>query len=111
MEQSQQQRAYGFQRGVSGNPGGGRAHAERIERKAHELAAEFGGYDALSAIDRALILQAARLLHRRTHGTDDAVRTANAVTRALALVRRYRPAVGNKAQKPLRERLAAGPGA
>jgi len=72
--------------------GGGRAHAERIERKVHELAAEFGGLDALTAVDRALVMQAAALMHRRTsHGTDDAVRRANAIARLLSAVRRHRP--------------------
>jgi hypothetical protein len=42
--------------------------------KARELAAEFGGIDRLSVVDRVLIEQAAALLVRKPHSAEDAVR-------------------------------------
>jgi hypothetical protein len=93
MEQSPQQRTYGFQPGVSGNPNGrlsNRARAERIEAKARELAAEYGGFDTLSPVDRVLVTQAATLLLRRPKTHVDVVRVANSIARLLGGISKRR---------------------
>ena len=85
-EQSPQQRPYGFQPGKSGNPAGrlsNKAKQERIEAQARELAVEFGGFDALSPVDRVLITHAAMLVLRKPRSAEDVVRVCNAVQRLL----------------------------
>jgi hypothetical protein len=85
-EQTPQQRRHGFQPGKSGNPRGRLSNAakqERVEATARELAAEFGGYDALSPVDRVLITHAAMLVLRTPRSAEDVVRVANAVQRIL----------------------------
>jgi hypothetical protein len=82
-----------FKSGQSGNPAGRPSRAERqarIDARARELAAEFGGIERLSVVDRVLIEQAAALLVRRPHSAEDAVRCANAVGRLLGAVERRR---------------------
>jgi hypothetical protein len=82
-----------FKLGQSGNPAGRPSRAKRqarIEAKARELAAEFGGWDGLSTVDRVYVEQAAALLIRRPHSAEDAVRCANAVGRLLSAVERRR---------------------
>jgi hypothetical protein len=89
MDQVAQQQHPGFQPGQSGNPAGREsraARAVRIEAKARELAQEFGGYDALSPVDRVLVTQAATLLLRRPKSAEDVVRVANSIQRLLASV-------------------------
>jgi len=90
MEQTAQQRPYGFQPGVSGNPRG-RVSRKHIEEKARELSAELGDYDRMSAIDRALLEQAATLLLRRPKNAEDVVRVSNSIARLLSVVRRRHP--------------------
>jgi hypothetical protein len=85
--------------GRSANPSGRPSRAERqarIDAKARELAAEFGGIDRLSVVDRTLIEQAAALLVRKPHSAEDAVRCANAVGRLLGAVQRRRGARGRR---------------
>jgi hypothetical protein len=85
-DQAPQQRPFGFQPGESGNPAGrlsNKAKQERIEARALELAAEFGGWENLSAVDRLMLTQAATLVLRRPKSAEDAVRVANAVQRLL----------------------------
>jgi hypothetical protein len=86
MDQVPQQQARGFQPGVSGNPQGrmsNRERAERIEAKARELGAEFGGLEKLTPVDRELLKQAATLLLRRPKSAEDVVRVANSIARLL----------------------------
>jgi hypothetical protein len=76
-----------FQPGQSGNPGGKVSNAERrrrAEAKARELAIEYGGYDALSPVDRVLVDQAAMLLMRRPRSAEDIVRVSNSIQRLLS---------------------------
>jgi hypothetical protein len=90
MEQMPDQRQ-GFPKGVSGNPAGRMSRAAcaaRIEAKARELAVEFGGYDAVSPVDRVLLTQAATLLLRRPKSAEDSVRLGNGILRALATLQR-----------------------
>jgi hypothetical protein len=112
MQQPSQQRWHGFQPGQSGNPQGAmsaREKQERIEATARELAAEFGGYDALSPVNRTLVVQAATLLLRKPRTQVDAVRVANSIGRLLASVRNRKPA-SHAPVLPLRERLASEAG-
>jgi hypothetical protein len=53
------------------------------------MAADFGGPDELSAIDKAMLEQASRLLVRseRTQDADIAIRLSNAAARLLASFR------------------------
>jgi hypothetical protein len=59
----------------------------RIESALAELAAEFGGVGSLSATEKLLLRQAAVLTLSRPR---DQVRHTNAITRAIAAVRRGR---------------------
>jgi hypothetical protein len=91
MPEQRQQRAHGFQPGVSGNPAGrmsAAACAARVEAKARELAAELGGYDSVTEIDRVLLRTAAGLLLRRPKNGEDAVRVGNGIIRALVTLQR-----------------------
>jgi hypothetical protein len=94
--------------GHSGNPVGSRVANQKANQRAVELfdqwAADFDG--SLTAIERSLLQQAARLMVRaeRTHNPDIAVRASSVAQRMLASVR-------NKKRKragrpPLREQLA-----
>jgi hypothetical protein len=79
--------------GVSANPRGrltAAAKQERIERKAAELAAEFGGLGALSACEKVMLEQAAALLLRRPRSSEDVVRVANAIGRILGSLTKHR---------------------
>jgi hypothetical protein len=85
-EQELKQHPTRFIPGQSGNPRGREstaAKAARIEAKARELAAELGGLDNLSAIDRTLVLQAAGLALRKPRSAEDIVRHSNAIDRIL----------------------------
>jgi hypothetical protein len=95
MEQAASQaNATSYKPGQSGNPQGppsNKVRAEHIERKARELAAEFGGLDAMTPVDRTLMLQAATLLVRKPRTQVDVVRIANSVSRLLGIVSRRHP--------------------
>jgi hypothetical protein len=112
-EQAPQQRPHGFRRGQSGNPAGRLSNAAkqaRVEAKARELATEFGGYDALSPVDRVLITQAAALVMRRPRSAEDIVRVANTVQRLLGGLgkrKRKREPAERPLQAYLRERAVA----
>jgi hypothetical protein len=75
-------------KGVSGNPSGLRV-SKRATALFESMAADFGGADALSAIDRAMLWQACRLMVRgdRTQDADIAIRLSNASARLLTSVR------------------------
>jgi hypothetical protein len=94
--QSADQYPWRYKPGESGNPLGPTAARKlRLDAKCRELAAEYGGWDGLSIIERTLVEQAATLLVRRKPASaEDAVRCANAVGRLLHAVerRRGRPA-------------------
>jgi hypothetical protein len=96
-------------KGTSGNPSGSTV-SKRVVALFEAMAADLGGEGALSAIDRAMLLQSCRLLIRseRTKDAEDAVRLSNAAARLLSTLRntkRQRPAI------PLRERLRLEVGA
>jgi hypothetical protein len=90
--QSADQFPWRYKPGESGNPLGPTAARKlRLDVKCRELAQEFGGWDALSVIERTLVEQAAALLVRRKPASaEDAVRCANAVGRLLHAVERRR---------------------
>jgi hypothetical protein len=81
-----------FKPGQSGNPlGPTAARRLKLEAKCRELAAEFGGWDGLSVVEKTMIDQAAALLvRRRPAGVENMVRCANAVARLLHVVERSR---------------------
>ncbi len=82
-----------FLPGKSANPAGRPSRAEkqaRIDAKARELAAELGGWEKLTIVDRVRLEQCAALLVRRPTSAEDAVRCANAVDRLLGAVERRR---------------------
>ena len=94
-QQPQQPRRRGFQKGQSGNPAGRLSAAARralVLARAHELAAELGGYESLSPIERTLIDRAADLLLRKPRRYDQCVRRDNLVNRILRdILRRHGP--------------------
>jgi hypothetical protein len=76
-------------KGVSGNPSGSRLNTRAMVLFA-EMATDFGGENALGAMDRALLMQACRLMARgaRAKSADDAVRLTSEARRILASVRK-----------------------
>jgi hypothetical protein len=90
-------------KGVSGNPSGRRS-SKRLGDLLAELGADFGGIDALSAIERQQLMLACRLLLRseRTRDLGAAVRATSEARRLLNAISR-RPAP----QASFRDRLAA----
>jgi hypothetical protein len=91
-------------KGVSGNPSGSKV-SKRVTALFENLADDFGGAD-LSATDRALLMQACRLLVRseRVKEADEAVKCANAARRILAGMR-SRHEVTGVPWSPLRDSL------
>jgi hypothetical protein len=82
-----------FRPGVSGNPRGRISNARQqasVEAKARELATALGGFDSLSATERAQLEIAAALLLRRPADDVNAVRLANAASRIIATLERRR---------------------
>jgi hypothetical protein len=77
-------------KGVSGNPSGSRANKRAVALFA-EMANDFGGPSALSAIDRAMLDQAATLLarSRRVKDPDVALRMGGEARRLLECLRRH----------------------
>jgi hypothetical protein len=69
-----------------GNPGRPTAAERRvrIEVIAKQLAAEYGGLESLTAVERLLVMQAAELSLRKPRNAEDHVRIINATQRALA---------------------------
>jgi hypothetical protein len=92
--------------GQSGNPSGSRVLNQRIADLFNTLAADFGGEAALSAIDRALLMQSCVLLTRaqRTRDVDAAVRLTSEARRGLMALRRH--AVAPREGPTLAEYLA-----
>jgi hypothetical protein len=90
-------------KGVSGNPSGSKV-SKRVTILFETLADEFD----LSATDRALLMQACRLLVRseRVKDARDAVKCANAARRILAGLRREQAGAGSPPWSPLRAQLA-----
>ena len=86
---------------VPGNPGRPTAaeRRTRIELIAKQLAAEYGGLESLTAVERLLVMQAAELSLRKPRNAEDHVRIINATQRALAKL--------GKRQKPNRRPLEA----
>lgn len=80
-----------FVAGNNANPvGRWAARKAKLGAKMAEVAVEFGGVEALSSIDRALVEQAAALMLRHPTNDEDATRIANTVARLLRSVRRDR---------------------
>jgi hypothetical protein len=75
--------------GQSGNPSGSRVNTRAIVLFA-DMAADFGGVDALSGVDRAMLMQACRLMARgaRAKSADDAVRLTSEARRILMGLRK-----------------------
>ncbi len=91
-----------FPPGVSGNPSGMRVSKHALQLFT-EIADEYGGEQALSAIDRALLLQAARLLVRaqRLKDADAAIRMTGEARRLLESLRRNAGKAAAKAKAML----------
>jgi hypothetical protein len=79
-------------KGTSGNPSGSRVNVRAVALF-NELAADFGGVAALSALDRVLLSQACRLMARaaRARDADAAVRLSSEARRALLSLRKRVP--------------------
>lgn len=79
-------------KGVSGNPSGSRVNTRAVVLFA-EMANDFGGGDALSGVDRAMLMQACRLMARgaRAKSADDAVRLTSEARRILQSLRKSAP--------------------
>jgi hypothetical protein len=78
-----------FRRGYSGNPRGPRSRKQIRDERMIELAAEFGGVEALSPGDKAMLGQAADLLNsiRKTTSDNDRVRIINTTNRIVQGIR------------------------
>jgi hypothetical protein len=78
-----------FRPGYSGNPRGPRSRKQIRDERMIELAAEFGGVEALSPGDKAMLGQAADLLNsiRKTTNDNDRVRIINTVNRIVQGIR------------------------
>jgi hypothetical protein len=76
-------------RGTSGNPQGARVNT-RAKTLFAELSADFGGAEALPALDRVLLMQGCKLLARaeRVKDADSAVRLTSEARRILASLRK-----------------------
>jgi hypothetical protein len=88
----------GFQKGVSGNPSGA-TFGKKAAAIYDAVVADFGGADALSAIDCIMLEQACRLLSR-THrikikDTAVAIRMSSEARRLLESLRRRIPKASN----------------
>jgi hypothetical protein len=101
-----------FPPGVSGDPTGGRLTKERINARVAALidqwSADFDG--CLTAIERSLLEQAARLLVRaeRIKDHDVAVRATNAAQRLLSSLQTKKR--GRRGRPPIRERMMEAAG-
>jgi hypothetical protein len=99
-----------FQPGVSGNPSGVAKHpaSARIAELIDQWTADFDG--RLTAIERSLLQQAARLLVKaeRTKNPDIAVRASSAASRMLASVRIKKR--DRRGRPPIRERVMEAAG-
>jgi hypothetical protein len=86
-------------KGVSGNPSGSRVNTRAVVLFA-EMAVDFGGVDALSGVDRAMLMQACRLMARgaRAKSADDAVRLTSEARRILMALRKRVPALSAPAE-------------
>ena len=72
--------------GVSGNPAGAPTKAEReakLAARVDELAAVFGGLEALNALERERLRLAAEMLLARPRNNEDRVRSTNLADRLL----------------------------
>jgi len=101
----------GWQPGQSGNPEGARPRKLRIAELFADMAEDFGGLDAMSAVDRALLSQACKLMVRAGGARDHdlAVRLSGEGRRLLSGLRKRAPApkaetlreyLANRAEKP-----------
>jgi hypothetical protein len=110
-DSEQTKRQHGWPKGVSGNPAGARVRAERVAELFESMAADVGGADALSVVDRALVMQACQLLARaeRAKSTDAVVRLTSEARRLVRSLRKRAPAAKAPGQS-LAEYLAANHG-
>jgi hypothetical protein len=81
-----------FRPGFSGNPRGPLSRKARRDARMNDLAAEFGGIDALSPGDRRFLTEAVDLLLSITKTTNEnnKVRVVNAVNRIVSGIRERR---------------------
>jgi hypothetical protein len=83
------QRGRPWPKGVSGNSSGSRV-SKRVVTLFSDMVTDFGGEAALLAVDRALLMQACRLMVRaeRVKDADAAVRLSSEARRGLGALRR-----------------------
>jgi hypothetical protein len=106
-EQHRKPRGRPWQPGQSGNPSGGRISV-RANSLFAEMAADWGGANSLSAIDRALLMQACRLMARAARAKDaDAVVRLTSEARRILVTLRKRAAPPSPPGPTLSEYLAS----
>jgi hypothetical protein len=100
-----------WQPGQSGNPAGRLSVAQRracLVAKARELAADFGGYDSLTEIEKTMLHHVAELLRRRPNNQAELVKISNLVTRVLRDFMRRHQTNRPPPKDELRDYLAEG---
>lgn len=98
-------------KGVSGNPSGSRTNVSAGALFV-ELSTDMGGADAMSAVDRVLLMQACKLLARaaRARDADGAVRLTSEARRVIASLRKQaQPPKGPTLEQYLAQRAAEQP--
>ncbi len=91
-EQQSKQRGRPWPPGTSGNLAGRRLQGKRFTELFDGMAADYGGVDALTSVQRVMLSQACRLLMRaeRERIAEDAVRLSNAALRMLGALQNGR---------------------
>jgi hypothetical protein len=81
-----------YPKGVSGNPLGRALLSRRAQQLVDEMARDFGGYDALTGVQRTMLRSACTLFARaeKSSNVDEAVRMTNCAVRVLGNLRNGR---------------------
>jgi hypothetical protein len=81
-----------FQPGVSGNPLGRSILSKRAQQLADEMSRDFGGFDALTGVQKTMMRQACTLFAKaeKASNVDDVTRLVNCACRVLGSLRNGR---------------------